>query len=308
MSETPPRRRFSLTPWILAARPKTLPASSAPVVVGCALAFVDRGFEPLPALLCLLFAVFAQIAANFVNDWADFRKGADSDGRLGPNRMVALGVLSPKSMLIGTFVALGIACAFGLGLIFFGGVKLILVGFVCALFVLLYSAGPFPLAYIGLGDAAVVAFFGLVAVGGTYYVQTGELTPAVLFAGLSLGFASDNILIANNYRDRDEDRKNRKFTTIALFGERFGRYYYLTSGLLTALFFALAWRSYLTPDNRIALVLPLIWAGLHFLTWRRLVRLRQGRALNEILERSAKNLLILALFYVCFALAVRYLN
>lgn len=288
----------TLTPWVLAARPKTLPASSMPVIVASALAAADKSFEPVPALLSLAFAVFSQIAANFVNDWSDFRKGADTDDRLGPNRMVALGILSPAAMLIGTFAALSIACAFGLGLVFYGGVKLIAVGLVCAIFVLLYSAGPLPLAYIGLGDAAVIVFFGLVAVCGTYYVQAGTVTLPVFLAGLSLGFASDNILIANNYRDRDEDRKNHKWTLVAIFGERFGRYYYLISGSMCALFFALS--IFFAAKNPATLILPVLWFAFHLGAWRRLCAIRQGGALNAILERSAKNLLLLGLFFVLF--------
>lgn len=294
----------TIIPWILAARPKTLPASSMPVIVASALAAADHRFEPVPALLCLAFAVFSQIAANFVNDWSDFRKGADTDDRLGPNRMVALGVLSPAAMLTGTFAALALACVFGLGLVFYGGVKLIAVGVVCAIFVLLYSAGPLPLAYIGLGDAAVIVFFGLVAVCGTYYVQAGTITVPVLLAGFSLGFASDNILIANNYRDRDEDRKNHKWTTVAIFGERFGRYFYLASGLICSVFFALS--IFFIAKNTIALMLPVLWFVFHVRAWWRLCAIRQGKALNVILERSAKNLLLLGLFFVLFAVICRF--
>lgn len=287
--------------WILAARPKTLAASTVPVIVGSVLAFHDGGFQTVPAILSLFFALWAQIGANFINDWSDFRKGADTNDRLGPNRMVALGVISPRKMFFGALFAFGIACLFGLGLIWFGGVWLIAVGAVCVLFAMLYSAGPLPLAYCGLGDLLVVLFFGVVAVTLTYFVQTGTCTTEAVLAGLAVGFATDNILIANNYRDRAEDRKNRKFTLVAIFGERFGRYFYLTSGLLTSALFL--WTGHSLGGRSLFWLLlpPALWLALHLRTWRRLSAIREGAALNEILERSAKNLFA---FAVLFALEV----
>lgn len=137
--------------WFEAARPKTLPASVSPVLLGCALAYYDGMFDLLPAVLCLLVALFAQIASNFANDYFDFKKGADREDRLGPERAVAQGWISPKAMLVGTFVTLGLACLFGLLLVCFADWRLLLVGIAIALCVLAYSAGPFPLAYNGLG-------------------------------------------------------------------------------------------------------------------------------------------------------------
>lgn len=287
--------------WFLAARPKTLAGSTVPVIVGTILAFHDGGFQAVPAILCLFFALWAQIGANFINDWSDFRKGADTNDRLGPDRMVALGVISPRQMFFGALFAFGVACLFGLGLVGYGGVRLIAVGAVCVLFAMLYSAGPLPLAYCGLGDLLVVLFFGIVAVTLTYFVQTGTCSTESVLAGLAVGFATDNILIANNYRDRAEDRRNRKFTLVAIFGERFGRYLYLTSGLLTTALFLSA-GLLLGGEPFFALFLPpALWLALHLRTWRRLAAIREGAALNEILEKSAKNLLA---FAVLFALEV----
>jgi len=285
--------------WFYAARPKTLAAAAVPVITAGGLAYADGVFAPIPVILALMFALFAQIAANFVNDWSDYQKGADTQERLGPDRMTALGVISPRAMLIGTFIALGIACGFGLGLVPFGGVKLIFVGAVCAVFALLYSAGPMPLAYIGLGDAAVILFFGLVAVGGTYYVQAHQLNWNVLLMGGSVGLAADLILTANNYRDRDEDRENRKWTLIARWGERFGRYFYLMNGLGAAVLFGLVVRRYSSP---ITLILPLLWLTVHIQTWREMVRIQKGKELNRILEQSAKNLLLLGALAVIVCL------
>ncbi len=300
-SAPPVVRPNSLRAWLLAARPKTLAASFVPVLVGVTLGWRDAAqgivapeavFQAIPAICCFGFAILSQVAANFVNDYSDYKKGSDGEERKGPARAVSSGWIAPKTMLFGTFVALGIACLFGLGLIPFGGWNLIWVGVISCVFCLLYSAGPVPLAYIGLGDVLVVAFFGFVAVGFTYFLQIGRITADAILVGLAIGFATDNILVANNYRDRDEDRKNRKFTLIAIFGERFGRYFYLANGLIVAnLLLAAAFR-----DGRVsslAVAVPLIYLFFHFSAWRTLNRMRSGKRLNRVLELSSKNLLIL---------------
>lgn len=133
--------------WLEAARPKTLPASFSPVLVGCALAYRDGVFKLVPAILCVLVALLAQIASNFANDYFDFKKGADKEDRLGPERAVASGWITPKAMLWGTFITLGLSCLCGCFLLFFAGWELIGVGIAIAICVLAYSAGPFPLAY-----------------------------------------------------------------------------------------------------------------------------------------------------------------
>lgn len=289
--------------WILAARPKTLAASVVPVAVGSALAWWGGEFRPWPAIFAFFFAVFAQIGANFVNDWADFRSGVDKEDRLGPDRMVAQGVLSPKAMLAGTVVVLAVACGFGLGLIPYGGPRLILVGAVCALFAVLYSAGPFPLAYHGLGDVLVVIFFGLVPVAFTFYVQAEKFLPEIWLAGLSVGLATDNILTSNNYRDRNEDRRSRKWTLVALFGERFGRWFYWANGILAGTFFLLTSLSF--SKNPVVFVLPILWTAIHFRTWRRLTAIRSGRELNRILAESARNVVALGIFFILQVLLVK---
>jgi len=301
----------SISAWFLAARPKTLMAALTPVLVGLAatwwrlqmskMTMTDSGipltFQWVPAVCCLFFALFAQVAANFVNDYCDYKKGNDTEERLGPRRAVASGWISPRRMLTGTFVALGIACLFGLGVVPYGGKSLIIVGAVSAIFCLLYSAGPVPLSHVGLGDALVVVFFGIVAVGFTAYIQTKEWFADLFLLGTAVGFATDNILVANNYRDREEDRKNHKWTTVALFGERFGRYFYLVNGLIAATLVEI----YLLRNFPYSFLLPLIPGGyvlLHFFTWRTLVKIRQGKELNRVLALSARNLLILGILTV----------
>ena len=274
--------------WLEAARPRTLPASLSPVLLGCALAYRDGVFQWIPALLCVGVALLAQIASNFANDYFDFKKGADGADRLGPERAVAQGWITPKA--IGTFVTLGFSCLMGCGLLFYGGWWLIGVGLAIALCVLAYSAGPFPLAYNGLGDVCVVLFYGVVPVCFTYYVQALSFSLLAFLLSLAVGFLSANILIVNNYRDYAQDRAAGKRTSIVLFGRRFGRVAYLVNGLIALL-----------------LVFPLLLAaplwltalfGLFFVlfvaTWQEM-RKREGRSLNATLGHTARNVFLFSL-------------
>lgn len=227
--------RSRIQAWLEAARPKTLPASFSPVLVGCALAYRDGVFKLAPAILCVLVALLAQIASNFANDYFDFKKGADKEDRLGPERAVASGWITPKAMLWGTFITLGLSCLCGCFLLFFAGWELIGVGIAIAICVLAYSAGPFPLAYNGLGDVCVVLFYGIIPVCFTYYVQALSFSLLSFLLSLSLGLLSANILIVNNYRDYEQDKAARKRTTIVLFGRTFGLLAYLLNGILAVL-------------------------------------------------------------------------
>lgn len=276
--------------WVEAARPKTLPASVSPVLLGSALAYYDGAFDVLPAILCLLVALFAQIASNFANDYFDFKKGADREDRLGPERAVAQGWISPKAMLAGTFVMLGLACLFGLMLILFADWRLLLVGVAIAVCVLAYSAGPFPLAYNGLGDVCVLLFYGIIPVCFTYYIQTLSFSLLSFLLSVALGLLSVNILVVNNYRDYEQDKAARKRTTIVLFGRRFGRVFYIMNECMAFI-----------------LILPLLldapwWAlflfgilfALCFYTTRELFIL-EGKALNRTLGHTARNVFFFAL-------------
>ncbi len=276
--------------WRDAARPKTLPASLSPVLVGCAVAYRDGAFQWLPALLCLCVALFAQIASNFANDYFDFKKGADGADRLGPERAVAQGWIEPAAMLKATMITLAIACLCGCMLLFFAGWCIIPVGILIALCVLAYSAGPFPLAYNGLGDVCVLLFYGIVPVCFTYYVQAGTFTLLLFLLSLAVGFLSTNILIVNNYRDYRQDKASNKRTTIVLFGRRFGRIAYLLNGLLAVLI--------VLP----LLIMTAIWMQVLFAAffacfiaaWNEL-RMTEGRALNVTLGRTARVLLFFSL-------------
>ncbi len=281
--------------WISAARPRTLPASASPVIAASAYAFATGGFRWLPALLCLLFALLAQIASNMANDYFDYVKGSDTAERVGPRRAVASGDISPRAMLVGTFIVLGFACFIGLGLVaclgWETGWTLIPVGAVIALFALAYTAGPYPLAYHGLGDLTVFLFFGLIAVNFTYYVQTLQFDQTVLCLSIAEGLLSINILLVNNYRDMEEDALSNKRTTVVIFGRRFARTWYLLNGTVAV---AGMFPHLLNLGWLYALVPSFIYLALHVITWHRIGRL-EGTALNPMLGATARNLLIFTL-------------
>jgi 1,4-dihydroxy-2-naphthoate octaprenyltransferase len=285
-------RPDSFKAWLLATRPKTLAAGSVPVIVASALAFHYGCFRWVPAVLCLLFALLAQIASNFSNDYFDYVRKTDNEHRLGPARAVASGWISPGTMWKGTLVVVALACLSGLGLIAYGGWLMLLVGAVCVLALLAYTAGPWPLAYNGLGDVFVLLFFGFVAVIFSFYVQARTIEPLVILAGGMVGLPAVNILVLNNYRDRTNDKACGKRTTVVLFGEAFGRNFYRINGVLAcagALFF---WK-----ESLLAALLPLLYLIPHTLTWRKMVRIREGKALNALLGETARNLLLFGLLF-----------
>jgi len=275
--------------WIEAARPKTLPASLSPVLLGCALAYRDGVFQPVPAVLCLWVALLAQIASNFANDYFDFKKGADTEDRLGPERAVASGWISPGAMLIATFLTLGLACLLGLMLLFYGGWELLWVGMAIAIAVLAYSAGPFPLAYNGLGDVCVLLFYGVIPVCFTYYVQAGTFSLLSVLLSVSLGLLSTNILVVNNYRDYEQDKIAAKRTTIVLFGKTFGRYFYLLNGIIALLIIIPL--LFVAPSWQIALFA--LFFVLFLSTWKEMGKYT-GKELNQTLGKTARNVLIFA--------------
>jgi len=284
--------------WIEAARPRTLPASAAPVIAATAYAAHDSLLLWQPALLCLLFALLAQIASNLGNDYFDFKKGTDRPDRTGPQRAVASGLISPRKMLVATVIVLAAACIVGLGLIYYGGWWLLPIGACIAIFALAYSAGPYPLSYHGLGDLTVFVFFGLIPVNLTYYVQAGFFSLPVFLGSISIGLLSINILLINNYRDMEEDAENNKNTTVVLFGRRFAANWYLINGIAAPLFTWHVWFD--TPGWRT--LLPIIYWAAHIATYRALI-IRKGTALNPLLGRTAANLLLFT-FLLVIALTI----
>jgi len=281
----------SFSAWTLAVRPYSLGASMIPVAAGSALAWTDGGFNLVVCVLCLLFAVLTQCVANLVNDLCDFLRGADLPDRLGPDRAFAKGYITLPAMKTGIAcftLAAGIA---GCGLLFFGGWELIFVGLACLFFAYIYTAGPWPLAYHGLGDAAVVAFFGIVPAGFAYLIQTGTWTPQVTAVALACGLVIDTMLWINNFRDRKEDARCGKRTLVVLLGEKVGRQGYLSLGV-GALLLCLT----LGFDGRPwAALLPLLYGIPFFRTWRKMIRIDHGDELNVCLGETARNMLLFGL-------------
>ena len=276
--------------WFLAARPKTLTAALIPVVTASALAYSHGVFQPLAALYCVLFATWMQIAANLINDFYDFHRGTDGPERLGPERAMAQGWIKPRAMRIGIAITLMLACSAGSALLASSATPLLLVGVgaACVVFAFLYTT---LLSYCGLGDLLVYVFFGLVPVWGTYYVQAGTTVPEVWWLAAACGLMIDTLLIVNNYRDRDTDRRTGKRTLIVMLGERFGRYDYLAHG---AAAYVCAAMLALYGHLWVA-VLAMLYLLPHYLTWRKMVEIRQGRALNRILGFTSRNMLLMGI-------------
>ncbi len=204
--------------WILAARPKTLTAAVAPVVAGTGLAAFHDVVSVGPAAAALLGAVLIQIGTNLANDYYDFVRGGDTAERVGPVRVTQAGILPPEAVKRGTVVVLAAAMLVGVYLVSVAGWPVVWIGLASVACAVLYTGGPFPLAYHGLGDVFVFVFFGLVAVGGTYYVQALSWPPDALVAGAGLGALSTAILVVNNLRDLETDRAAGKRTLAVRLG------------------------------------------------------------------------------------------
>lgn len=217
--------------WLLASRPKTLSAAIVPVLIGTALA-VPRPIHWALFACTLLGSVFIQIGTNFVNDALDFKKGADTGERLGPLRVTQAGLISAEAVLRGAYVCFVLAALCGVPLIYRAGWPLMLIGVLSIIAAYVYTGGPYPLAYNGLGELFVMIFFGFIAVGGTYYVQTQMMAADVLLAGFAAGSLAVVLIAINNLRDVAGDRKSNKRTMAVRLGEPLAR--------LEIAFFALA--------------------------------------------------------------------
>lgn len=257
-------------------RLRTLPVSLAGVLAGVLLAARTGRLRLWPAVLCLLFALLAQIASNFANEYFDFRAGLDKVGRDGPRRGVTEGDITPRAMLAATFVTLGLACVIGLSLICWGSWWLIPAGVFIAAGVLAYSTGPYPLSHHGLGEVAVLFFFGLIPVNFTYWLASGREPEAeVMMFSVAVGLLGANVLVVNNLRDRADDAAVGKRTLAVVAGERAMVVMY---GLNAAVACGLMW-----PALGWLTVLGL--CGQAVLTWR--VAVSRGRALNPLLGMTA---------------------
>ncbi len=284
-------KRNSAKAWLLAARPKTLSGASVPVMIGLALAWTTvggAGFKVIPAVLCVLFAFIMQIDANFVNDYFDFVSGKDDEMRLGPARACAMGWIDGGKMRMGIAVTTALACVVGLPLVLYGGLEMMIVGALCVVFCFLYTTF---MASHALGDVLVLAFFGIVPVGLTYYLQTETISPLVFVASLACGLVVDTLLVVNNYRDIDNDRRAGKNTLVVLLGAKSGRRLYLLLGVvafLMGLFFVAC-------GLHKAFFFTCIYVILHFVTYKKMVRINKGRQLNLVLGDTARNMFVYGL-------------
>lgn len=290
----------SLSAWILAARPKTLTGAIVPVMIGTAWAWKIGGaenFRFFPALLCFLFAFLMQIDSNFINDYFDCVKGSDDkETRLGPKRACTEGWITLPAMRIGLVVTSLLASLVGLPLVFYGGWQMVLVGAACVLFAFLYTTF---FSYLGLGDVLVLVFFGIIPVTFTTYVILPStlqgIYPEVIMTSVACGLVIDTLLIVNNYRDRDNDKKSGKMTLIVRIGAKKAEKLYNFLGLL-AIIFTIQGRFSLDNNGWKAYVIPLIiyipYILLHTKTQRYMVQIKQGRELNKVLALTARNILI----------------
>ena len=280
--------------WIEAMRLRTLPVSVAGVIAGTGCAIMSDSFKAIPALLCLAFAILAQIAANFGNEYYDFRNGIDKKGRAGFRRGVTEGEITPKAMKAATFITLGIAAGVGCAMLIYGPWWLIIAGILIICFALAYSAGPYPLSHHGLGDVAVIIFFGIVPVILTWYLQTSSWDSVCLVSetSVTIGLLAANVLVVNNYRDMEDDAAVGKRTTVVIFGRKVMSVAYLLSGLIGMLVMTPVW----IGMSVWVLAVPLIYLALHIKTWYNLTQ-STGSAINPLLGRTAMNLLVFALLF-----------
>lgn len=288
MTDHSPPNRISL--WIQAARPKTLWAAFAPVLVGTAMAIDADAFHGPAALAALTFAVLIQIGTNFCNDYCDFKKGADTEDRQGPTRVTQAGLIRPEVVLRATVITFALALAVSAYLVFCrAGWPLAVIGVVSVLCGAWYTAGPYPLGYLGLGDIFVLVFFGPVAVAGTYYVQAVQLDPVVIVAGLGPGLLAVAILAVNNYRDMEEDKRSGKKTLAVRFGGRFAKLEYLACIVIALLIPA---GIYLKTGDHLGALIVFILIPFAVPALRTMFTQTGGAALNPLLGRTAKLLLI----------------
>ncbi len=282
--------------WIEAMRLRTLPVSVAGVITAAAQCQLSGELRVTPVVLCLLFAVLAQIASNFANEYYDFKAGLDRPGREGPHRGVTEGDITPQSMKKATFFTLGSACVIGLSLVFYGGLWLIAAGIAIALGALTYSAGPYPLSRHALGEVAVFFFFGIIPVNLTYYVSTLHWSLECLASSVIIGLYGANVLITNNYRDAVDDASVGKTTIAVKFGRNFAATLYLMNGIAAFLLMSLTWND----DESWTIVIRSLFLLIHLILWNRLIKL-EGAKITKILAATSMLMLAYALSYLAYS-------
>jgi len=286
-----------LNSWVIASRPKTLLAALVPVMVGSAVAFNEHKLVIIYSMVALICSVLIQVGTNYANDLYDFINGADNEKRKGPRRVLATGLITVKEMRLGIIFTFGLAFLFGLYLVYEGGIVILIIGVLSILAGLAYTAGPFPLAYNGLGDIFVFMFFGIVGTVGTYYLHTKELNLVSFIASVPVGALITNILVVNNYRDIEEDKAAGKYTLAVKFGRTFTRYQFIS---LTIISFLVPAVLYIFFNYSILIFLPYFTFPAAYKIIVMLYKLN-GMELNKTLELAAK---LSALFGILFSIGL----
>jgi len=289
-SNTPPGIKL----WVQAARPWTLGVAVSPVLMGTVIAHTEGGIQWLAAVAALLGGILIQIGTNLANDYFDFKKGADSGSRIGPQRVTQAGLIAPGTVRNGFLTCFVLAFLIGIYLVFLGGWPIVIIGLISLFLGLIYTGGPFSLAYNGLAELPAFLFFGPIACAATTYVQTGIWSSASIIVGSSAGFFSMALLTINNLRDYQEDRKVGKQTLIALFGRRFGILEYSLS-VMTATLAPLV-LSFLYPERYMVSITAITaFMAVHIV--RITAQHREPKELLSVLKMTAK---LQAIFTVIF--------
>ncbi len=283
--------------WILASRPKTLLAAFVPVIVGSSIAYYDGKFKLLAALVALICAVLIQIGTNFVNDLYDYLAGTDTAERVGPQRVLASGLISPEEMKKAIFITFGLTFILGLYLVYISSYITLIIGIVSILAGIAYTAGPYPLAYNGLGDVFVFIFFGLIGTVGTYYVQTLDVTPFAVWASIPVGALITNVLVVNNYRDIEQDSKAGKNTLAVKYGKKFTRIQYVSFTIVSYLILFVV---YFTYKQSLFVFLPALTIPLATKLIKMIFTFKDQQ-LNKTLELTAK---LSAIYGLLFAAGI----
>ncbi len=280
--------------WWNSARPKTLPAAASPVLIGAAIAFSDTSIDIITLVITFITALLIQIGTNFANDYYDFVKGADTHERTGPLRATLAGLVKPVEMKTAFIITFGLAAICGSYLVLKGGIPIFIIGIASILCGILYTAGPFPLGYNGLGDLFVLIFFGPVAVGGTYYLQTKSINSTVLIAGLAPGLISSAILAVNNFRDFHTDKNTGKKTLVVRLGHNFGIFEYIftiIAACIVPIYLCIAANShYLCTLSLLTLILA--WKPIKTICSK-----PDAQTLNKVLADTGKLLIIFSVLF-----------
>jgi len=294
--------------WVAAARPQTLPAAAAPVIVGVGLAVHDGVAAVVPAVAAFVGAALIQIGTNFANDYYDAIQGADTDDREGFTRVTQAGLIEPGQVKAAMYLTFAAAVVVGSYLVYVGGVPILVIGLLSVISGIAYTGGPYPLGYHGLGDLFVFVFFGVIAVTGTYYVQAaavlaaplattippGTITLEAVVASLPIAAISTNILVVNNIRDKAEDETTGKRTLAVRFGYGFSRAEYI--GLLAVAYLVPVWL-WLATDFSMIVLLPLVTLPVAIRVAETIRTETSGAALNPALETTGKLLAGYALLF-----------